>query len=116
MSNRTDTGIASLREGLIKARALIDTPDKWCQGSGRNGLSMCTVVAVGSVVGNGSLFDDCCNALSAELPDGYRGGEIKFNDDPTTTHSDIMSLFDRAIARLDVNLFLPLLSSLMEWV
>ncbi|CDP50680.1 hypothetical protein [Devosia sp. DBB001] len=41
-------------------------------------------------------------ALLAALPDGWSPDALSaipdFNDDDTTTHADIMALFDRAIA------------------
>jgi hypothetical protein len=38
--------------------------------------------------------------LRAQLPPGW-GAVHRYNDDPATTHADILGLFDRAIAELE---------------
>ena len=101
MSNRTDTGIASLREGLIKARALIDTSDKWCKIHFAAPGQHCTMGALEATVGHDRAYGPYRTALLAALPNGFPYvSVINFNDDPSTTHADIMALFDRAIASL----------------
>ena len=79
---------------LRLARHKIRTPDRWCRGalaragSGRpltsesaNAVSFCAAGALFSVVGY------------------FYTGEIipVFNDAPTTTHADILRLYDKAI-------------------
>jgi hypothetical protein len=63
-------------------------------------------VALNRVAGGRDIASDCglWDVLKEALPQpwgvlkhpGYAVGE--FNDHPTTTHADIMALFDRAIA------------------
>ena len=91
------------REDLIAARALIDTPEKWARGeeiSLRSGR-LCAAVACNDFPEPQPMFD----ALKAALPSPFveRAASLgisavfDFNDHPSTTHADIMSLFDRAI-------------------
>ena len=100
----------SLRDDLIAAKALIDRPEKW--GKGRNRVALadgtacyCTAGALYYATrfcGNVSLAADrasaCEDALAGLLPPIRYTGIRGFNDDPSTTHADIMALFDRAIA------------------
>lgn len=95
----------TLRDDLIAARALIDTPEKWCKGrwkdsTGRHcafGALVATLTPIsGPEVDNGDERKHACiSALDAHAPSG---GFIDFNDHPDTTHPEIMALFDRAIA------------------
>ncbi|HYD06522.1 MAG TPA: hypothetical protein VEC60_12395 [Reyranella sp.] len=92
-----------LRDDLIAARALIDTPEKWGKGSDispANGR-YCAAVACNDFRSPAAMFD----LLFEALPERFqqRGGLIRvgavfdFNDHPTTTHADVLALFDRAI-------------------
>lgn len=89
--------MSTVRDNLIAARALIDTPEKWLQGwfEGPNG-TMDASEAVCRASGE-DIGGDAYEAMCLVLPDGI---DIlsTFNDDPDTTHADIMALFDRAIA------------------
>lgn len=98
----------SVGEALVAAKELIKTPDKWCQGFyAYNSLGtqvypmddaacrFCTVGAMGRVLG-------CTKPTMEYLEPLYVGlngpsGLAEFNDLRTTSHADIMSLFDRAI-------------------
>jgi hypothetical protein len=94
----------TLRDDLIAAKALIDTPEKWAKGSevdtteGRR----CAAVACNDFALAHSMF----GRLQSALPSPHReraaslgvAAIFDFNDDPRTTHADIMALFDRAIA------------------
>jgi hypothetical protein len=80
--------MASVRESLIAARALIDTTEKWEANNRR--------------VGGG---DDVFLAMSeAYDKSGFRKrfqmsvAYVLFCIEGSTTHDDIMALFDRAIA------------------
>ncbi len=98
----------SLRDDLIAARALIDTPERWRKDGKVFQPSCCAVIACQRVtdrrVRDGELAVD---ALYVALPVGRKTpyderdkyGEIvgSFNDSEPTTHADILDLFDRAI-------------------
>ena len=111
-----------LRDDLIAARALIDTPEKWgCwtgprarRGEGRSlpcALEALRIAEASSAApGSEPVYDFRLlrgwRALADALPEGskyrdfqgpgkpYLGG---YNDDPDTTHADVMAWFDRAI-------------------
>lgn len=97
--------MTSVRENLIAARALIDTPEKWTQGSLRIGDCLCAMGAVQAVLPKNyhGLISDTAQfkALQNALPDGFKWSVPSFNDARSTTHADIMALFDRAISSLD---------------
>jgi len=107
---------------LRAARATIEKPEKWCQGEyARNALGQldqpdndtaCSFCAEGAVLRAYSLE----NQKSAGAVDILHSAEARgflrmalrerteladslsvFNDLPTTTHADIIALFDRAI-------------------
>lgn len=94
------------KEVLIKAKALIDTPEKWIKDEFcdfRGGY--CALGAAAHAAGmnpdeadqNGyEEFQQLCELLTRQTPDEYRS-IVDFNDDPDTTHAEIMSLFDAAI-------------------
>lgn len=91
---------------LIAAKALIDKPEKWVKGEARVGECYCAIGAL-NAISPPPYGDDCFPtdslyvALSNALPDG-ECFVARFNDAPGTTHSDVMALFDRAIAAQDV--------------
>jgi len=95
----------SVKENLIRAKALIDTPEKWGKDFyyEQDGC-LCVVGALGKAMGisasGGQFCDSLVRALNAELPESapIRNHLPAFNDHPDTTHADIMALFDRAIA------------------
>ena len=91
-------------DDLRAAKALIDTPEKWIKGEfSRNGC-YCAAGAIAAAVGHnpraawarGSRWREAKDALELALE-----GDLllpEYNDAPDTTHADVMSLFDRAIA------------------
>ena len=85
---------STIKEHLIAARALIDTPEKWMKGAFQENNCYCVLGAVRSVDWRGGL--EVIGVLRRSLPE--YGSVVEFNDDPATTHDDIISLFDRAIA------------------
>lgn len=102
----------TVRDDLIAARALIDTPDTWCHGGPgkmQNGhIARCIFIALGEVnIGPRRLA--AAKALSSAIPwrwlprvwRAHADDEriIWLNDAPATTHADIMALFDRAIEK-----------------
>lgn len=88
----------SLVDDLKAAKALIDAPEKWRQ-DGSFGFGTGCFCVLGAVA-TAAQEDDACGAardyLEREVP-GMRS-VVVYNDDPSTTHADIMALFDRAIA------------------
>lgn len=90
-----------VREDLVAAKALIDTPRKWRKGDYDRGGRCCAVGAVVRVVGgeiSDAEYSSAALALEAALLPEQGKKVFLFNDNPTTTHADIMALFDRAIA------------------
>lgn len=92
----------SLREDLIKAKALIRTPARWRKSGSLGYGRMYASNACYEATGNPTVTD----FLYEHLPDNFKrqhkswecpGLVGKFNDDPDTTHADVMALFDRAI-------------------
>lgn len=95
---------ASVRDHLIAARALIDTPEKWMKGSYHSQSTgcLCALGALG-VAAHGDAYDweyvDAKALLSVLRPDDEDWLiVVDFNDHPDTTHADVMAWFDRAIA------------------
>lgn len=87
----------SLKDDLIAARALIDSPEKWGKGSPRPFGCLCAMDALSRGVDlQPSRFVAARAALTASLKRGAKH-VAQFNDWPSTTHADIMALFDRAI-------------------
>jgi len=100
-----------VKENLIAARALIDTPEKWIKGKASNEVDTC-FCSYGAILHRAytlpcrheereKQFDAMDLALVRATPKGA-GGYIHFNDHPDTTHADVMALFDRAIAAVEV--------------
>lgn len=89
----------TIRENLIAAKALIDTPEKWGKGSlePRPGC-YCALGALWEVGENSPLTPER-GVLRKYLPAGFHNIP-GYNDHPDTTHADIMALFDRAIGAL----------------
>jgi len=96
--------VSSVRDNLIAARALIDTPEKWVKGNYLRGGCLCALGAARLAcfgVVHGDDVDDrnpVAIALKQQLSAEWHGSVDDFNDDRDTTHADIMVLFDRAIA------------------
>lgn len=85
----------TVKENLIAAKALIDSPAKWADWNRFSERRCIYEVAL-------SLDDDRLAVISALIAECIKTvGHDRlshFNDDPDTTHSALMSLFDRAIA------------------
>lgn len=103
----------SVKDDLIAARALIDTPEKWGKGMPSYERSYTAdpdgpICAVGACnvqsfrartdgeTYNARLYILLVDTLHDALPDGQLSIP-GFNDADATTHADIMALFDRAI-------------------
>lgn len=93
----------TVRQDLEAAKALIDTPRKWCKGhyhtGGFHGYDQhCMIGAVLASDVNFASRDATREALVKALPAAERKlphALATFNDNHT--HADIMALFDRAI-------------------
>ena len=120
MSEATKVGI------LRRAREIISEPARWTQGwfgksaagldvssiTFKDAVSFCALGACrrayldieGDYAGLAQNFDDvrayagACDALRNCLP-GDREFIARYNDDPKTTHADIVGLFDCAIGK-----------------
>ena len=95
---------------LIAAKALINTPDKWCKGKfgmddvgqSIDPMRACRRCAIGAVTAacNGERWSDGFRYAREYLWKAKPRPELHltgYNDLPSTTHADIMALFDRAI-------------------
>lgn len=95
----------TLKDDLIAAKALIDTPAKWTKGAYNIDGRLCALGACEEIGYHHWRYLETPKALSAalpeRLPDGWERGDASavaaYNDLPTTRHADIMALFDRAI-------------------
>lgn len=97
----------TLRDDLVAAKALIDTPEKWIKGTFASKGCWCAMGAVISVVCDDGRYAferevAAVRALAEEVPDRFGRNVPFYNDAKTTTHADIMALFDRAIAATSV--------------
>lgn len=102
----------TVREVLVAARALIDTPEKWVKGTvaayangdrcSVDSPKACRFCAYGSLLlateRDADLVRRAEQALdvAAGATDPFE--YIRINDAPSTTHADVLALFDRAIA------------------
>ena len=80
-------------EVLTAARKRIDTPSKWCKGYISAGSRCCIMGALDEVTLTYIEFHKAKDVLLSQVGDGIE----EFNDHPTTTHRDVLALFDRAI-------------------
>ncbi len=94
----------SVKNDLIAAKALINTPKKWAKtpiAPKRKGEPMCAIRAVEKACKLGitdGYYSPAGEALRAALPVRFRGAGVgAYNDQKGVTHADIMALFDRAI-------------------
>lgn len=85
-------------ETLRKARDWLSDPAHWTKCStGSHGGPTCAIGAI-ERFNRGSWWGRATWLLSAQLPPMKGTCIINFNDDPSTTHADVLALFDRAIA------------------
>ena len=82
---------------LRAAKALIDTPEKWCKGAIKRGDSYCALGAILYGVKHKNR-ERAETALRGALDRKWGWLVAPFNNDPETTHTDVLDLFDRAIA------------------
>ena len=96
----------TVADDLRAARALIDSPDKWAKGPGTWGEGRACASQALQHMGT-----EPPDAIARALPFRWKLWQwlrgrwsilsstniIRFNDNPRTTHADIMALFQRAI-------------------
>ena len=100
----------TLKDDLIAAKVLIDSPDKWVKGMLRDGARHCLLGAVEVVTEQtkqwppNERFTIATARLAEAIPDEWQTFTTFwfdqlpiYNDRAKTTHPDIMALFDRAI-------------------
>lgn len=98
--------MSQIADDLRAAKTLIDTPEKWAQDAGEQGRCYCASTALSVGVGLGPHNPRYTEAMSAlRLAGGFGSEEevIAFNDRGSTTHADILALFDRAIASAETS-------------
>jgi aerobic-type carbon monoxide dehydrogenase small subunit (CoxS/CutS family) len=93
-------------EILTKARALIAEPEHWCQKHWHESdgatEAWCAWGAVAETTGMVSDFSNgAIDALNAATFGLGGCGIVDYNDDPGTTHADILAAFDKAIAEIE---------------
>lgn len=98
----------TVKDNLIAARALIDTPEKWTRNAkARSASGIATLPRSSKAVcwcAYGALVKVCGKKEASDIAwDVFLGtGNLAgFNDRPETTHADLMVYFDRAIAVQD---------------
>lgn len=96
------------KKTLIKARKLIDTPEKWTQGAlarkkaghvsdidGKGAVCFCALGAI--IKASGALDTDAYNIFRRVID----GSISTFNDDPPRTHAEVLAAFDAAISKAE---------------
>jgi hypothetical protein len=97
-------------ELLEAAKAKIDTPENWCKGDyaktkkgnpihslAEQACQWCSLGALVAVTSSSSQTVSLrCKAIDL-LFDVVGRDVVAFNDDPKTTHADVLAAFDRAI-------------------
>lgn len=88
----------TVKEQLIRARAVIESPENWAKsGSELDGHKTCALGALSRVLEWGVIGSPAHRALSAQCADAPIAGLIQaFND--THTHAEVLAAYDRAIA------------------
>lgn len=84
-------------EILRAARAKIDRPEKWCQHQYKDEQGRLCVNEALVAARKGA----CSWGAEKALQEQAGCPSLVFNDLPTTTHADVMAIFDRAIAKLE---------------
>ena len=94
-------------EILKVARALIEKPENWTQGTNARGKSGNPVICTGNAAvcwcahgaitraAKGVWYGEADRALTRQCPPNV--GYIYFNDTPGRTHPEVLALFDKAI-------------------
>ena len=93
----------TLRQDLIHTKSIINTPEKWRKGS-MPYQSRCAGDAIDKMIcidlGHQQEYISRADVILGALGFKNLSELVLYNDDPTTTHLDIMKRFDDAIAKL----------------
>jgi hypothetical protein len=101
-------------ELITAAREILSDPNRWHKGflESFDGAKVCMLGALDRASGNYLLRSNPArvgveNLIEAHLPGGvsaWRGKDLvpiaAFNDDPATTHEDVLTLLDKTLADL----------------
>ena len=85
---------------LIEARRWLDDPAHWCRVFFEKDTGATCIY--GAIIKHGDVL--AREWLLDELPTGCERSVMLFNDDLSTTHDDVLALFDRAIGRRKASL------------
>ncbi len=84
---------------LIKARTLIDSPEKWIQGNFCNTEETCfCLVGALNFAYPGSNISGARMLIKDAAGLGISGSIPNWNDAPGRTHAEVMEVLDKAIA------------------
>jgi hypothetical protein len=85
-------------EILVKARKLIDSPEKWAKREQiRYPFRICAYLALARAA-RGAYYGEAYGCLQRAAGLGPEELIHHWNDAPERTHADVMAAFDRAIA------------------
>src|SRR6266853_5063736 len=102
------THVAGMKAILIAARELIEKPEAWCKfelarmgsvpvwSGSEDATCFCALGAIVRLLGSATYGSPVEDALDSAVPGGFACAS-DFNDAPTTTHADVLALYDRAI-------------------
>lgn len=115
---KTHRARKAAKVALVKARDLITPPEFWIKGNmmkrlpleARDGrpdqaYAYCALGALSAALGfdkwaNRRVYDEAVTALNVMGKRLGYGGVVDYNDHPTTTHADVLALYDEAIKNL----------------
>lgn len=92
---------------LTRARALIEDPRDWCHGAPVSSVEAPYCAMTACYAGSREQYAPAYAAAVLRLSAGIKNSSRRmavadFNDHPDTTHADVLALYDRAIASLQV--------------
>lgn len=88
----------TIKEQLIKAKELINTPEKWCQYSYSNNGQCCMSGALLKVGCRNTYHDSTYHLLQQVIGIDGKMSLAEWNDQSDREHSQVMEAFDKAIA------------------
>lgn len=90
------------RDILVGARKILEDPAKWIKGDYERNGCYCLVGALTWSAEEEPALDDAMARLQAEVRKRYGRSHsiVMFNDAERTTHADVLSVLDLAIASI----------------